>query len=97
MVAGRDLGRGAPAGLSGGGHGFAPEARDGPLARARGRAEATGRGPASGEGLPRGEAGPEIWWAAYVRHGKAWTAVFAGELPQDWQLLRTMEGWPVGG
>ena len=26
MVAGRDLGRGAPAGLSGGGHGFAPEA-----------------------------------------------------------------------
>ena len=25
MVAGRDLGRGAPAGLSGGGHGFAPE------------------------------------------------------------------------
>lgn len=40
---------------------------------------------------------PEIWWAAYVRHGKAWTAVFAGELPQDWQLLRTMEGWPVGG
>lgn len=40
---------------------------------------------------------PGIWWAAYARQGKAWTAVFAGELPQDWQLLRTIEGWPVGG
>jgi hypothetical protein len=35
------------------------------------------------------------WWAAYARRGNAWTAIFAGELPEDWRLLRTMEGWPV--
>lgn len=40
---------------------------------------------------------PGIWWVAYARQGKAWTATFAGKLPEDWQLLRTMEGWPVGG
>lgn len=40
---------------------------------------------------------PDVWWAAYARRGKAWTAIFAGSLPYDWQLLRTIEGWPVGG
>lgn len=35
------------------------------------------------------------WWAAYARRGNAWTAIFAGELPKDWHLLRTMEAWPV--
>ena len=35
------------------------------------------------------------WWAAYERRGNAWTAIFAGELPEDWRLLRTMAGWPV--
>jgi hypothetical protein len=35
------------------------------------------------------------WWAAYTRGGHAWTAIFAGELPEDWRLLKTMEGWPV--
>jgi len=35
------------------------------------------------------------WWAAYARGGNAWTAIFAGELPEDWRLLRTMQGWPV--
>jgi hypothetical protein len=35
------------------------------------------------------------WWAAYERRGNAWTAIFAGELPEDWRLLRTLEGWPV--
>jgi hypothetical protein len=40
--------------------------------------------------------GPNRWWAAYERRGHAWTAIFAGELPEEWRLLRTMEGWPVG-
>lgn len=35
------------------------------------------------------------WWAAYERRGNAWTAIFAGELPEDWRLLRTLKGWPV--
>jgi hypothetical protein len=53
------------------------------------------------EGLSRARAyrverrASETWWAAYERGGKAWTAVFDGELPQDWRLLRTLPGWPV--
>lgn len=39
--------------------------------------------------------GRDRWWAAYERGGHAWTAIFAGDLPGDWRLLRTMEGWPV--
>jgi len=35
------------------------------------------------------------WWAAYARGGHAWTAVLAGELPEDCRLLKTVEGWPV--
>ena len=35
------------------------------------------------------------WWAAYERRGAAWTAIFDGELPQDWRLLRTVAGWPI--
>ena len=35
------------------------------------------------------------WWAAYTRGGHAWTAILAGELPEDWRLLETIEGWPV--
>ncbi|HEY1238122.1 MAG TPA: hypothetical protein VGE91_07275 [Solirubrobacterales bacterium] len=38
---------------------------------------------------------PDRWWAAYERGGNAWTAIFAGELPQEWRLLRTLAGWPV--
>jgi hypothetical protein len=55
------------------------------------------------EGLRRAKAyrverrAPDLWWAAYARKGRAWTAIFGGNLPKDWQLLRTMEGWPVGG
>ena len=39
---------------------------------------------------------PDIWWAAYTRRGRAWTAILAGTSPQDWQLHGTIEGWPVG-
>ena len=53
------------------------------------------------EGLHRAKAyrierrAPNRWWAAYSRRGRAWTAVFAGELPEDWRLLGTIDGWPV--
>ena len=53
------------------------------------------------EGLHRATAyrierrAPARWWAAYERRGNAWTAIFAGEVPEDWQLVRTLEGWPV--
>ncbi len=35
------------------------------------------------------------WWAAYARGGHAWTAILGGDLPEDWRLLKTIEGWPV--
>jgi hypothetical protein len=53
------------------------------------------------EGLRRAKAyrverrAPNRWWAAYTRSGNAWTAIFAGELPENWRLLKTMAGWPV--
>jgi hypothetical protein len=37
----------------------------------------------------------DLWWIAYERRGRAWTAIFAGARPKEWALLRTMEGWPV--
>jgi hypothetical protein len=55
------------------------------------------------EGLPRAKAyrverhTGDTWWAAYTRRGSAWTAIFAGKLPGEWRLLRTIQGWPVGG
>ena len=54
------------------------------------------------EGLRRAKAyrverrARDTWWAAYARRGNAWTAIFAGELPEDWRLLGTRQGWPVG-
>jgi hypothetical protein len=53
------------------------------------------------EGLSRARAyrverrSSETWCAAYERGGNAWTAIFEGELPEDWRLLRTVAGWPV--
>jgi hypothetical protein len=49
-----------------------------------------------GATIYRGElVAPAVWWITYERGGAAWTAILDGAEPRDWELLRTMEGWPV--
>lgn len=40
------------------------------------------------------EVGPRVFWIAYVRRGKAFVAVAAGE-PRDWRFMHRFVGWPV--